>query len=97
MIKKTILASSALALAMSLNVQAHDDGRYLTSSNGQAAVSSNGHCVLTSGGMTAEELKACGWVAPAPAPVAAPKPAPAPAPAPEPEPEPVMEPKPDRG
>ena len=95
MIKKTILASSALALAMSLNVQAHDDGRYATSPNGMAVVSPNGHCLLSAGGMTAEELKACGWVAPAPAPVAAP--APAPAPAPEPEPEPVMEPKPDRG
>ena len=96
MIKKTILASSALALAMSLNVQAHENATYLTSGNGQPALSSNGHCVLSSG-MTAEQLKACGWKEPAPAPMAAPKPAPAPAPAPEPEPEPVMEPKPDRG
>ena len=96
MIKKLIMTSSALALAISMNTFAHESGdkAYATSSNGMPVVSSNGHCVVSSG-MTAEELKACGWVEPAPAPMAAP--APAPAPAPEPEPEPVMEPKPDRG
>ena len=97
MIKKTIMASSALALAMSMNIYADDTGdmTYLISSNGMPVLSSNGQCVVSSGGKTAEQLKACGWKEPAPAPMATPKPAPAPAP--EPEPEPVMEPKPDRG
>ena len=90
------MTSSALALAISTGAFAHESGdkAYAVSSNGSPVLSSNGHCVVSSG-MTAEELKACGWVEPAPAP--APKAAPAPAPAPEPEPEPVMAPKPDRG
>ena len=96
MIKKLIMTSSALALAISTAAIADESGdkTYAVSSNGLPVLSSNGHCVVSSG-KTAEELKACGWVEPAPAPKAAP--APAPAPAPEPEPEPVMEPKPDRG
>ena len=97
MIKKLIMSSSAPALAISLDVQAGDkEMTYLTSSNGMPAVSSNGECVVSSG-MTAEQLKACGWVEPAPEPAPKAAPAPKPAPAPEPEPEPVMAPKPDRG
>lgn len=96
MIKKLIMTSSALALAISTGAIADESGdkAYAVSSNGLPVLSSNGHCVVSSG-MTAEELKACGWVEPAPAP--APQAAPAPAPEPEPEPAPVMAPKPDRG
>ena len=98
MIKKLIMTSSALALAISTGAYAHETGdkTYAVSSNGLPVLSSNGHCVISSG-MTAEELKACGWVEPAPKPAPAPQAAPAPAPEPEPEPEPVMAPKPDRG
>ena len=94
MIKKLIMTSSALALAISAGAYAHESGdkAYAVSSNGLPVLSSNGHCVVSSG-KTAEELKACGWVEPAPEPA----PQAAPAPAPEPEPEPVMAPKPDRG
>lgn len=64
MIKKIIMTSSALALAMSLNVQAADDDKtYLTSSDGKPAVSSSGECVVSSG-MTAEQLEACGYKKP---------------------------------
>jgi hypothetical protein len=96
MLKKLIMTSSALAVAMSMNVYAHDSGdkTYLVSSNGMPVVSSNGQCVVSSG-MPADQLKACGYVMPAPAPE--PVVAPPPAPMPEPEPEPVMPPKPDRG
>ena len=64
MIKKIIMTSSALALAMSINVQAADDDKtYLTSSDGKPAVSSSGECVVSSG-MTAEQLEACGYKKP---------------------------------
>ena len=64
MIKKISILTSALAMAMSLNVQAGDDVKtYLTSSDGKPAVSSSGECVLSSG-KTAAELEACGYTKP---------------------------------
>ena len=64
MINKVSLISTAVALAITMNLQAGEDVKtYLTSSNGLPAVSSNGSCVVSSG-MTAEQLEACGYQKP---------------------------------
>jgi outer membrane protein OmpA-like peptidoglycan-associated protein len=62
---KVSIISTAVALVLSINLQAaEEDKTYLTTSDGSPVVSSSGECVMSSGGMTAKQLEACGYQKP---------------------------------